>query len=128
MLSTELSYYFAVFASFNLAILAIFAWRVAKNTATCRALASYVHTQNKNAVSLRRIAELDAAVTELTDAYSALYESNKKLRARIGMRSVREKRKAAENGVDSDVIPADEAGRLAYKKRLRAELKAKGQL
>lgn len=128
MLPTELFYVLVGFTAFNVAMLAIFAWRVAKSAALGRNLASYVHNQNKNAVSLRKIAELDAAVTELTDAHYALYESNKKLRARIGMRAVREKRKSAENGVDLTAVPADEGARLEYKRKLRNKLKAEGRL
>jgi len=125
MLSNELSTYVAVFGAFNLAVLSIFAWRIARMLASSRALASYIHNQNKNAVSLRQIAELSSEVTQLKDAYDALLESHKKLRSRIGMRKTREKRS---NGVDSDAVPADESARVVYKNQLRAKLKQEGRL
>jgi len=100
--------------------------RMRKLANYCRSACDFVVNQNKNAVSLRRLTELETTLTELLDSYDALLTSHKKLRSRIGMRQLRDKPKA--NGVDSDAPPADEAGRAAYKSRLRNELKQKGML
>lgn len=127
MLSTGLFWFLAFFTGFNLLILAIFAYRIVSALRSTHSLAEYVRNQNKNAVSLRRMAELSAEVTDLRDAYEAILESHKKLRARIGMRATREKRNGAEIPIES-TAPADETERLAYKNRLRAKLRKEGRL
>lgn len=127
MLSNELSTIALVLCLLTVSFcVAVYVWML-KLANFCRDAVAFVQNENKRAVSLRRITELDVAVTELTDSYNALYESNKKLRSRIGMRSVREKRSQAGNGVDSNP-PADEAGRAAYKATLRNKLKQEGRL
>ena len=97
-LLTDLSPFFVGF----LAIFVIFAigccYYVMKLGAYCRDAVEYVVNSNKKALTLRRMAEVEATLTELTDSYQALLDSHKKLRSRIGMRAVRENR---ENGVDS---------------------------
>jgi len=70
-------------------------------------------------VGKRQIADLAATVTELSDSYDSLLESHKKLRARIGMRAVREKRT---NGQDDDLATTRD------KVHLRQELRRRGQL
>lgn len=101
----------------------IFARKAAEYSRECSA---YVDTENKNAVSLRKIAELESTLTELLDSYYALLTSHKKLRSRIGMREVREKRG---NGVNSSSAPPDsEAGRAEFKSRLRLQCKERGLL
>ena len=84
-----------------------------------------MQSENKRAVTLRRMAEVEATLTELLDSYDALLTSHKKLRARIGMRAGREKRT---NGASPDTVPSDEAGRAAYKSQLRADAKQRGLL
>lgn len=66
---------------------------------------------------LDRIAKLETVATELTDSYDALLTSHKKLRSRIGMREVRERRK--EGG-------EDDMGTTTDKKALRLAAKSKG--
>lgn len=125
-LSTELSPFFIIFCMFGLAFLVyLYVW-MAKLASYCRDAVDFVQNQNKNAVSLRRMAEVEATLTDLLDAYQSLLSSHKKLRSRIGMRKTRADAKA--NGVDSETPPADEAGRAQYKARLRNDLKTKGML
>lgn len=81
-----------------------------------------LNNQNKNSVSLRRIAEVEATLTELLDSYDSLLTSHKKLRSRIGMREYRE-RKA--NGAEStDTGGEDE--RAATKEALRIKARQQG--
>lgn len=94
-------------------------------TARIHAAIQYLHNQNKNAVSLRRIAELETTVAELSDAYEAVLKSVRKLGARARTRANREKRG---NGVDLETVPPDEAEKAAYKQRLRAKLREEGRL
>lgn len=124
-LFTELSPFFAIFCGVAV-IFCIFLYVWMRRLAEyCRDAVEYVRNQNKNAVSLRQIAELDATVTELSDSYSALLTSNKKLRARIGMRATREKR---QNEQDLGPAPADEVDRARYKAKLRETAKQTGLL
>ena len=124
-LSTGLSTVLAIF----LGIVVLFAvflvrwqWKLALY---CREAVEFVQIQNKKSVTLRRMAEVESTLTELSDAYGALLDSHKKLRSRIGMRNLRQKRG---NGVDSEPVPASDADRAAYKARLREDAKTKGLL
>lgn len=56
----------------------------------CNDAVNFVVTQNKNAVTLKRMADVEVALTDLTDSYDSLLSSHKKLRSRIGMRKTRE--------------------------------------
>lgn len=126
MLSTELSTFFLISSVLLLAFCVAIYWWVLKLARYCRDAVAFVQNQNKNAVSLRRIAELEAVATELLDSYNALLESHRKLRSRIGMRITRENRK--ENGLESETPPPDEAGRAGYKAKLREKLRKDGRL
>jgi len=97
-------------------------WRLALYA---REAVEFVQLQNKRSVSLRRLAEVETTLTELLDAYESLLQSHKKLRSRIGMRNLRDKRG---NGVDSESVPADESAKAAYKSKLRAKLQSEGRL
>lgn len=108
-----------------LMVMAVFFYRwMLKLADYCRGAAEFVATQNKNAVSLRRMAEVEATLTELTDSYDALLESHKKLRARIGMRAVRDKRQVNGDGEIPDATK-DPAG---YKRAMRLKLQRNGTL
>ncbi len=125
MLSTDLSTFWVVLAgaqSVFWLVLAVWCWKAVRYSMQA---AEFVQQQNKRSVGLRRLAEVEATLTELLDSYNALLTSHKKLRARIGMRAGREKRHNANAG---DVVPSDEAGRAAYKAELRADAKSKGLL
>lgn len=119
MLSTELSLFLAIFAGFNVVIWIIFAWRVRRAVNYTRACVSWIENNNAEALSLRRLAEIDAALTELTDAHHALYNSNKKLRARITMRENR----AKPNGDASD-LPDPKTDPDGWKRAMRVKLHA----
>jgi hypothetical protein len=97
-LLNDLSTGFAVFLLL-VCVLAVFCVVYVRRLSNyCRDAAGFVINQNKNAVSLRRMAEVEATLTELTDSYDSLLKSHKLLRSRIGMRNNRE---AKENPLDS---------------------------
>lgn len=50
-----------------------------------------------------KVAQLSAEMSELQDAYDALFKSHRKLRARIGMREARRKKAELEAGNGSDL-------------------------
>lgn len=84
--------------------------------------AQYTHENTAAKISRSRIAELQSAVTELHDSYSALLDSHKKLRSRIGMRQLRERKQVDEPPIHDDVpdYRTDPAG---YKREMRKKLK-----
>lgn len=126
MLWTDLSTGFAFFLFLLCSAAVLIVIWMLKLATYCRDAVAFVQNQNKRALSLRRIAELEATQTELLDAYNSLLASHKKLRSRIGMRNLREKRG---NGVDLDKpAPAGEADRASYKSRLREQAKQRGLL
>lgn len=109
MLSTELFTFFAVFLGGL--VVALLSLRQRNLEATVREAVKLLNARNARS----QMAQVEASLTELTDAYDALLASHKKLRSRIGMRHVREDRK--ENAVpDSATDPA------GYKKAMRLKL------
>lgn len=126
MFSTDLSTILAMFGAFCLVVASILFYVNKRLAQRVSAAIAYLHTQNKNAVSLRRIAELEATLTELSDSYEVLLKSVKKLGARARTRAARQ------NGTDeadlSSAPPAEEAERAAYKSRLREKLRKEGRL
>lgn len=117
MLSTQLPTILGVIGALSCLVIAVWAWRIA---AYARDVAvrsvDFIQSQNKRAVSLKKLAEIEGELTDLRDAYDSMLTSHKKLRARIGMRENRAKKA---NGVESEAAPDTEAGRAAYKTRLR---------
>lgn len=65
------------------------------------------------AYSRSKLAELETSLTELSDAYSALMESHRKLRARITMRQHRQ------NGASADSVPDWREDPAGYKRAMR---------
>jgi len=121
MLSTDLSTIWLVVAAFlSIFVVACLIWLVQLGQ-YCRSAVQYVEESNAKSVSLRRIADIELTCTELLDSYNALLSSHKKLRSRIGMRELREKKS---NGAD---LTADDA-RAQSKAALRLECKQKGLL
>lgn len=96
--------------------------RAYSNIETC---IKWVRDENEASVSLRRMAEVESTLTDLLDSYQNLLDSHKKLRSRIGMRELREKRA---NEEPDQVSLLDEASQQAYKSKLRAQLRASGRL
>lgn len=127
MFSTELSTGFLVLSLLLVAFaLAVFWWIKAVAVRVAAAI-EYLHNQNKNAVSLRRIAELEGTMAELSDSYEALLKSVRKLGARARTRANREPE--ADPVVESGgKAPADEVERARYKARLREALRKDGRL
>lgn len=126
MLSTDLPTVFlsgAVIAGLFLSLYAL--RRQFLSEKWCHSLLEDMETRNARSVSLKKMAEVEIALTELTDSYDALLKSHKKLRSRIGMRANRQV-KSEPNGFDNDAPPADDAGKAAYKAKFRAEMKRKG--
>lgn len=117
MLSTELSLFLAILATFIVIVLTFFSWRIARAVQYARSCAEFVSNQNAESLSLRRLAEIESSLTELTDAHHALYESNKKLRARITMRQNR----AAKNGAGDD-LPDPKTDPDGWKRAMRVRL------
>lgn len=83
----------------------------------CRDTEEFIKLQNKRSVSLSKLAEIEASLSELLDAYDALLASHKKLRARIGMRHNR----AAQRESESD-IPDPKTDPAGYKRVMRLKL------
>ena len=111
MLSTDLLGLVAI----NVLVLSYFLWRLRK-------IERFVARNSKRSLSLRKLAEVESTLTELSDAYDALLESHKKLRSRISMRQLREKRK---NGTDVPDATTDPDG---WKREMRLKLRQSGVL
>jgi len=81
------------------------------------------------ALSSTRLAELDRTLTELSDSFSSLEASHKRLRSKYSMRDMRERRNDA-NGADeqpqASLLPDDDAAKAAFKTKLRAQCKERG--
>lgn len=108
MLSTAL-----IYVSFALALLSIVLSVAAFQLAM---------TRYRN---LRDIRAMQLHLAELEDLHEALSASHKRLRSRVGMRELRSRRKAADNGFDSH--PSAPMDPEEWKKQKRLEL-ASGQL
>ena len=87
------------------------------------ACAQFVAHQNKRSISLKRMAEVEATLTDLTDSYDSLLKQHKKLRSRIGMRENRQ-RSVAE--LASETV--DELRTVRDKRELRLRCKERGLL
>lgn len=114
MLFNDLSTALVLFSISVVILAALCVFYVVRLGAYCRDAVEFVRNQNKKSVTLRRMAEVETSLTELTDAYDAMMTSHKKLRARINMRAVRDDKKndaKSGNGVDKDAL------RLAAKER-----------
>lgn len=124
MLSTQIAFIAAGFAIGGAFVGLIFSLRAVRFGKAAEKYAQdaldWVRDNNEESLGLRKLAEHEAALTELQDSYEALLTSHKKLRSRIGMRENRAKAKS--NGEDS---PDDYASK---KRALRDRAKAKGYL
>ena len=120
MLSTEIM----VLAVCCAAAIAVFSVYMYKLSEFCRRAVHEVLNRNARSVTMARMAEVEVALTDLTDAYDALLASHKKLRSRIGMRNVREKRQNGDNLGEPDAR-TDPDG---YKRAMRLKLRESGAL
>lgn len=129
MLSTDLSTFLPVLVIGLLAVIVMFQGLQIRNlTERCDTAINYVMNENKRSVSLRRIAEVEATLTDLLDSYQSLLTSHKRLRSRIGMREHRKKRPGGSDDASLGHVPTDEVEKARYKAQLRADMKAKGLL
>lgn len=103
-------------------IFALMAALYAGNAAAdAAAAANWVADNNKRT----KIARFEAELTGLVDDVSAIRESMHKLRSRIGMRELRERKKGAPDAAQFDKSPE---GRDAERAALEKELSDKGML
>lgn len=111
---TEFSTGLAIFIGL-VCVLAVFSVvHLVKLANYCRDAVQWVENENAKSVSLRQIAELESAMTELLDSHQSLLDSHKKLRSRIGMRELRDRR--ASEAEPTDLQSVDKrAVRLAAK-------------
>jgi hypothetical protein len=115
------------FALFALFVAVRNALRMQKALDSLRGYANEIYTYARKAsesAPRREMAELQGELTDLADSYAALLKSHKRLRSRIGMREVREKKA---NGADEPDL-SDPAQRAVYKQNFRRDAKAKGLL
>lgn len=117
MLSTLWPVFIVSLLALSCAIYAFFVARAAWIAAN--------HGQATN-VTRKWRAEVEAELTDLRDAYTALLENHKKLRSRVGMRAKRAR--DAGNGADPTHDLTTEQGRTAARTALEAELARAGRL
>ena len=91
----------------------------------CKSAIDFVQLQNKNSVSLRRMAAVESSLTDLTDSYDQLLASHRKLRSRMGMRKLRSDSKEQ---LEIDPGTMSDANKSELKKKLRLASKANGLL
>lgn len=77
------------------------------------------HYCMKVAQSERDLRQIVLALQALDDGLAALEASHKKLRSRVGMRELREKRKVEQNGEDFDATDLDKE---RWKREMRLKL------
>ena len=91
----------------------------------------WIQDNNEHSMSLRELGTLNSELTELKDSYMSLLASHKKLRSRIGMRELRERRKNGEedpkpehdeNQIDA-FEPDPQKDPEAWKRYMRAKLR-----
>lgn len=134
MLSTDLSTTLLVFVALAAVFVSGFTYyRMRLSEKWQRQVAEWVQTENADAVSLRRIAEVEAGFTELRESFDQLLTSHKRLRSRISMRELRERRKDGESTDEGDLFdetaPARPNGAGPdYKVQLRNQLRRQGLL
>lgn len=124
MLSNDLSTISVLLLAVSLAFFAIALWISVRAYRYSGAAWQYVQNMNAESQSLAEIARISADLTELHDAYSALLSSHKKLRSRVGMREVRERRK---NGADAPTdgdLPDPRVDPEGWKRAMRLRLRS----
>ena len=121
MLSTSLLEILAITAVIVSVLAAVAAIRSARSSQVAcdyaRAIHEWMDDNSKRSIGLKKIAELQLAVTDHADLISGLYDGLKKLRSRSGMRELREKRK-----VDGSDLPDPKLDPEGWKKAMRLRL------
>ena len=128
MVIHSLSTAFALLALF-LSLYALISTRLALGRA--QKYVNEVHEYAKKAAerpARKQMAEIQAELTDLADSYASLIAAHKRLRSRIGMRELREKKKSSHNGAERGSVPQDPGQKAAYKQQFRTEMREKGML
>lgn len=123
MLSTDLSTIALALAGVAFVMSVISAIAAARALSFAQDAVTWVQTNNADSISLRQMAEVQTQLTELLDAHQTLYDSHKKLRSRIGMREMREKRRSesGDGKVPGDV-PDPQTDPEGWKRAMRIKL------
>lgn len=136
MLSTDLSTVLLLLvASAALFVSGFTYFRMRASEKWLEQVARWIENDNADALSLRRIAEIESSFTDLRESFDQLLASHKRLRSRISMRELRERRKDGDqdDGPDQDELfeaPATRANGAGpeYKVALRNQLRKQGLL
>jgi hypothetical protein len=123
MLSTDLPTFSVILSAVALLVACVCMFIAARAHRWAVAAIKWTHEYNADSLSLKQLAELEAQMTDLYDSYSALLASHKKLRSRIGMREVREKRRS--ENFDATVTlaePDPQKDPEGWKRHMRAKL------
>lgn len=86
----------------------------------------YAQIFSASSVSVRQLSKLEGEMTLQADSLTSLHESLSKLRSRVGMRELRQRRKDGPEAVEDDLTT--EAGRTAARTRLESQLASTGRL
>ena len=132
MLSTELSTIFMAGAVFFALLLSVYLFaRQFRSEKYVRQMATWLadelEAKHADNLSIKKLADIEIQLTELTDSYESLLTSHRKLRARISMRANRQS-KSEPKTLDSGSEASDDVGRANLKSELRDKAKAKGYL
>lgn len=135
MLSTDLSTILLLFVSCAALFVSGFTYyRMRASEKWLEQVARWIENDNADAVSLRRMAEVEAGFTDLRESFDQLLASHKRLRSRISMRELRDRRKDAPSDPEDDqddlfTAPARANGTgPEYKTQLRNQLRKQGLL
>lgn len=123
MLSTDLSTFSVILSAAALLVACVCLFVATRAHSWAAAAIKWTQDYNADSLSLKQLAELESQLTELYDSYHALLASHKKLRSRIGMREVREKRRSGEtNGTAPPAEPDPQKDPEGWKRHMRAKL------
>ena len=94
---------FSTYVAAGAVLIALLALYIAAQAVSyARSCTQWIEENNKRSLGLKRLSELEAEMTELTESHAALVASIRKLRNRIGMRNLRKKRADGEPDPDQD--------------------------
>ena len=116
MFSTDWPIIIMALCAFATGFAVFFSIRATQFAKSC---VEWIDQNNKRAVTLKKIAEIETELTEVRDAIDAYGTQLKKLRSREGMRKLRESRKTADDEPDPQQDPD------AWKRHMRQKLHLK---
>lgn len=82
--------------------------------------AEFCEKNNKASVTLKRMTALEVEMTEITDSVKSIHTSLHKLRSRIGMRDLAERKKNEQVGDVPDSVDDPEGWKTAMRQKLAA--------